>query len=217
MRYAEIGPSEKALAPLVDDGWIDPQPALTLTGLFALLTRAELATALRSQLDALGLRPSAAKGQMFEALSAADFDPQPLAQWWPDSTERVLALTSMPLFERIRLMFFGNLRQDWSEFVLAELGHQRYETVPLAPESRAFQTRSEVDSYLHLHRCRERLDAGEPAAGVWADVPSSRTPTPGSKHGAPGCCSRWDGPPSAAASRRWRSRPGPKAPIRKRG
>ncbi|HWL30340.1 MAG TPA: hypothetical protein VNQ97_15695, partial [Burkholderiaceae bacterium] len=63
-----------------------------------------------------------------------------------------------PLCERFRLMFFGNMRQDWTEFVLADLGMFRYEPVPFPLSSRAFQTSREIDDYLHLHRCKEKLE-----------------------------------------------------------
>ena len=56
--------------------------------------------------------------------------------------------------ERFRLMFFGNLHQDWSEFVLADLGVFQYESVPFDAASRAFQSRADVDRYLALHACR---------------------------------------------------------------
>ncbi|CAB3859888.1 VRR-NUC domain-containing protein [Achromobacter ruhlandii] len=61
------------------------------------------------------------------------------------------------LCERLRLMFFGNLHQDWSEFVLADLGVFQYEAVPFDPSSRAFQARADVDRYLLLHACRQAL------------------------------------------------------------
>ncbi len=61
------------------------------------------------------------------------------------------------LCERLRLMFFGNLHQDWSEFVLADLGVFQYEAVPFDPSSRAFQARADVDRYLMLHACRQAL------------------------------------------------------------
>lgn len=64
------------------------------------------------------------------------------------------------LCERLRLMFFGNLHQDWSEFVLADLGVFQYEAVPFEPSSRAFQARADVDRYLALHACRRALDDG---------------------------------------------------------
>ncbi len=70
-------------------------------------------------------------------------------------------------------MFFGNLHQDWSEFVLADLGVFQYETVPFAPSSRAFQQRADVDGFLSLHACREALDAwpeGEPLDALLAAI-----------------------------------------------
>ncbi|HCL23311.1 MAG TPA: nuclease, partial [Halomonas sp.] len=59
------------------------------------------------------------------------------------------------------------------EFVLTELGLQRFEQVPLTAESRAFQRREEVDTYLTLHRLRERLESGEPPDRLAADVPAA--------------------------------------------
>src|SRR5690606_20423688 len=59
-----------------------------------------------------------------------------LRQWWPDAGDDACELLIMPMCERFRLMFFGNLRQDWSEFVLADLGLLRYETVPLSASCR---------------------------------------------------------------------------------
>src|SRR5690606_18759803 len=70
--------------------------------------------------------------------------------------------------------FFGNLRQDWSEFVLADLGLYSYETVDFHASARAFQSRHDIDAYLQLHRCRERLDSAEDAdtcAAAISDVP----------------------------------------------
>ncbi|MEX5365315.1 hypothetical protein WCE03_26350, partial [Pseudomonas guariconensis] len=62
------------------------------------------------------------------------------------------------LCERLRLLFFGNLHQGWSEFVLADLGVVQYEAVPFESSSRAFQARADVDRYLALHACRQALD-----------------------------------------------------------
>ncbi|MBQ0132801.1 MAG: VRR-NUC domain-containing protein, partial [Comamonas sp.] len=56
-------------------------------------------------------------------------------------------------------MFFGNLHQEWSEFVLADLGIFRYETVPLPQQARAFQCRADVDTYLAMQAGREALHA----------------------------------------------------------
>jgi hypothetical protein len=55
-------------------------------------------------------------------------------------------------------VFFGNVRQGWSEFVLADLGVFRYERVALEPSSQAFGSWDDVDVFLGMHACGERLD-----------------------------------------------------------
>jgi VRR-NUC domain/Fanconi anemia-associated nuclease SAP domain len=82
----------------------------------------------------------------------------PLTTWHAQTTDRVFHVAVAPLCERLRLMFFGNLQQDWSEFVLADLGVFQYEKVAFAASSRAFQQRADVDVYLALHACREALE-----------------------------------------------------------
>ncbi|MFP3336052.1 VRR-NUC domain-containing protein, partial [Pseudomonas sp. SIMBA_064] len=58
-------------------------------------------------------------------------------------------------------LFFGNLYQDWSDFVLADLGLLRYERVPFSSDSRALRHRAEVDLAMALHQCAERLEQGD--------------------------------------------------------
>lgn len=171
LAYAEIGDTAAALAPLVEAGWVDPDPRLSLEVLFRQLRLAELRDALAGDIAAAGLSGGASKAQLHEALSPRLTEPQQLADWWPSAADRIVRLTVMPSCDRVRLMFFGNLRQDWSEFVLAELGLQRFERVPFTPSSRAFQYRHEVDAYLALHRLRERLEEGEASASLHTELP----------------------------------------------
>lgn len=77
----------------------------------------------------------------------------------------------MALCDRLRLMYFGNLWQDWSEFVLADLGIYRYESVEFSADSRGFRLRADVDAYLHLFDCRQRFDLGEPLEELLAGLP----------------------------------------------
>ncbi len=168
---AEAGDTEAALAPLVAAGLVEAAPALELATLFAQLRLPELRQALAEEIRAAGLPPAAGKSVLREALLARDASPQPLAAWWPEAPEGVVRLTVMATCDRLRLMFFGNLRQDWSEFVLAELGHQRFEAVPFGVDARAFRHREEVDAYLALHALRGRLEEGEAPVELAAAVP----------------------------------------------
>ncbi len=116
-------------------------------------------------------RRSATRAALVGALEAALATGSPAARewaaWFPGSPDSVFRFSAAPLCERLRLMFFGNLRQDWTEFVLADLGVYRYEQVPLDAASRAFQQRDDIDAYLALRDCREALElADDPATGL---------------------------------------------------
>ncbi|NPT43562.1 VRR-NUC domain-containing protein [Paraburkholderia sp. 1N] len=170
LSYDEIGCPLQAVAPLAALGWVDTEPGLTLDDLFALTTRPEL---LLIFADAIALIPGAKslrKPDLLETLrpfyegggegegGERGATAYPLSTWHSQPTDRVFHVAIAPLCERLRLMFFGNLQQDWSEFVLADLGVFQYEKVAFAPSSRAFQQRGDVDVYLALHECREALE-----------------------------------------------------------
>ncbi|OWT66244.1 VRR-NUC domain-containing protein [Candidimonas nitroreducens] len=160
LRYAEIGCPLAAAAALAERGWVDANPLLGLEQLFGLYGKAELA-----QMFGKPAATAGRKAQMLAALLPGRERPQALSAWHPQAAGPVYELRIMPLCERVRLMFFGNLRQDWTEFVLADLGMYRYEKVDFAPSARAFPRRNDVDDYLFLHHCGERLEAAEQAGG----------------------------------------------------
>jgi len=172
LNYPELGsPEADALNELIAGNWLDAAPLLTLDELFRLFTLAELRPAFAPVLARAGHAKNLPKARMLEVLRETFVDAQTPTDWFDQEVASVVRVNKMALFDRIRLMFFGNLRQSWSDFVLVELGHHRYEPVEFKPEARAFSQRSEVDSYLAMHHCREWLDAGVPASEVWAEVP----------------------------------------------
>ena len=171
LAYAEIGDTEQALAPLIALGWVDSAPLLSSRELFRLLRLSELRQALAGEIINAGLAFNSTKAVLQAALVEPLQASAPLQQWWPTATTQIVRLTVMALCDRLRLMFFGNLRQDWAEFVLTELGLQRFEQVPITAASRAFQSRDEVTTYLTLHRLRERLDDGDLPRALSIEVP----------------------------------------------
>lgn len=155
LTYEEIGCPARAAAPLAALGWVDPDPRLTIDELFALTTR----SALQRIFADPDIGKSARKSEWLDLLRARCPEARCLADWDPDTSDRVLRVTIAPLADRLKLMFFGNLQQDWSEFVLADLGVFNYETVSFAPSSRAFRQRADIEAWLALHACGEALDA----------------------------------------------------------
>lgn len=169
LHYAEIGCPDAAAQALLAEGWLQQDPPLDAARLFALLKKSEIADVLSLPASTMQM----GKADLLEHLRDR-IAPRPLADW----PERIYQVAIAPLCERLQLMFFGNLRQGWSEFVLADLGIHRYEQVNLSPSSRGFQNRRDIDDYLHLHRCRERFDAGDYLDDILPDVPTQMHANP---------------------------------------
>ena len=159
LAYLEIGCPKQAAVPLIELGWLDPHPAVSFTDLCRLLRKSEISSALGLGSAARSVR----KADLAPLAGAAAAEIRPLQQWWPEAPDEFFRVTIAPLCERLRLMFFGNFAQTWSEFVLADLGIFRYERVCLDAGARAFQTREEIEQFNALYRCRELLHAAVPA------------------------------------------------------
>ncbi|WP_206957031.1 VRR-NUC domain-containing protein [Trinickia acidisoli] len=152
--YDEIGCPFQAAGPLAVIGWVDADAPLTIDELFAVTTRPELARLF----PATGGNKHARKSAWLDALRADHPEPLRYGEWDIDTADRAIRTLFDPLCDRFRLMFFGNLHQDWSEFVLADLGVYQYEAVSFPPSARAFRTRADIDAYLSLQACRAALD-----------------------------------------------------------
>ena len=174
LNYPEIGCIHAAAKPLLDAGWVLHDAELSLHELFSLLRKDEVLEYLGSNQKQKALK----KGELLEQLSETHVESRAFAAWCPASDDRILSVTIGSLCERLRLMFFGNLHQDWSEFVLAELGIFRYEPVALTADSRAFRHRTDVDCYLELQRSREQFEAGEPINSVLQQISALVCDTP---------------------------------------
>jgi len=175
LRYAEIGCPVAAAAPLSAHGWVDCQPVLTFAEVGRMLRKAELCAAFRVDGVARGAR-GARKGELIESLTVTCTEARPLTDWWPEAPDAVYRLAIKPLCERLRLLFFGNFRQDWSEFVLTDLGIFKYEKVVCDTETRAFQTRAHIDAFETLFLCRQRLaEEGSDLEAILASLPNPIT------------------------------------------
>ena len=174
LNYEEIGCCRQAAAALIANGWVLDDAALSLDELLALLRKDEIVASFAAQLSDRRARKDDLALQLAEQYQSS----QSFAAWCPGSDDVLYSLTIDDLSERLRLMFFGNLRQEWSEFVLADLGIFRYERVDFPADSRALRCREDVDDYLHLQRCREIFEAGEISDELLACIDARRYDNP---------------------------------------
>ena len=110
LNYLEIGCPHAAAEPLLALGWVDNECLLAFEELFALLQKGELLAAFKPWID----QPKGNKADWLAGLSAHFTDSRCFANWCPDLADTLYSLTVMELCDRLRLMFFGNLHQDFT-------------------------------------------------------------------------------------------------------
>ncbi len=165
LNYPEIGRLDSPLAELAETGLLDEARELPVPELGRLFTRADLLAAFQPLRGAGANCPKAELLARLEQLPLADRDR--LAQLTTRNGERVVGPTGTSHVALMQLLFFGNRSQGLNEFVLSDLGIQRYYPYSLKVEQRLFSCREAVEEYRQLgdwrDRLREQLDAGERA------------------------------------------------------
>ncbi|MBD9460175.1 VRR-NUC domain-containing protein [Pseudomonas sp. PDM05] len=174
LNYLEIGCTHAAAQPLLQLGWVNDQQPLAFEELFALLQKGEILNAFKPWID----QPKANKVEWLAGLAAQFPESLSFAQWCPALPDTLYSLTVMDMCDRLRLMFFGNLYQDWSEFVLADLGIYTYEKVEICAESRGLRSRDDVQGFLFLHGCQQAFEAGEPIEDIRTRITALNTDNP---------------------------------------
>lgn len=157
---------EVGLRVLEQAGWVEGGGSLPLAARLALLRRPEL-VALGEE---LGLRASRSwrKRELVAALAelpALDDHPEL-------GGGRFLRPRHVEDLDRARLLFFGDLDHDWTEWLLRDLGVTRFESYEVDRTVRRFASREELDRAFGLRRAAatvdgaRRLSADELAAQV---------------------------------------------------
>src|SRR6185312_7981368 len=101
----------------------EADPLLSVDELFGLLQKGEI-----GQIFQLGTaEKSLRKAAQLEALRPRHEGQRRYSGW--GCTDQAYRILAQPLCDRLRLIFFGNYYQDWTEFVLSDLGIYQYEKV----------------------------------------------------------------------------------------
>lgn len=174
LEYPELGSYPDAAIPLQQAGWLQEDPDVSLEALFRLFTWPTLKAALRDVLGARNIPSTARKGEALATLmaepDAEDLAPKSASNWGLPA-QSLVRLTVMPQCDRLRWLFFGNGYQDWSEFVLTELGLYQYEPVTFDERSRPVHKRTELETFWQLLECRQQWHEDESPEAVLEQLP----------------------------------------------
>jgi len=138
LHYNEITDLPAALDMLHAADFVDQDARISLDELFSVATKPELLAGLAGE----GLSARLSKPDMRLALDHNCDQRRTLSDWLNVSSRRALRLNVWTLADTYWLLFFSNLYQDWSEFVITDLGHLSYEHVPIVEMARGFPVSS---------------------------------------------------------------------------
>ncbi|ARU58958.1 nuclease [Oleiphilus messinensis] len=145
LQYAEITDIDEAARELARMDFIDTNPSLSLDTILKLFSKPEITAAVGDEsLNRL-------RRDELEQSLLADATRIPELIACVASLDELFLLCRAQVFDTLKLLFFGNLRQDMTEFVLKDLGLYTFAEYSLDDESRFFHHRDQVNAHLHYY------------------------------------------------------------------
>ncbi|MCG6888475.1 MAG: VRR-NUC domain-containing protein [Gammaproteobacteria bacterium] len=153
LSYNEIDSLQSAISELAQSGFIELNAEIDHPTLLSLYTLAEL-RALMNEYPALAgirLRRSELETVLIES-GPADFFTRLRQQ------DDLLQLRHRDEYLLCQMLFFGNLNQSMTDFVLNDLGLNQFESYPLDPEHRPYRSSIEIRQHWLLYQLQSLLE-----------------------------------------------------------
>ncbi|MCO4757104.1 MAG: VRR-NUC domain-containing protein [Oceanospirillaceae bacterium] len=152
LAYPEIDSLDTAALQLAEHELLKINPNLAAVDISNLLTAKELKSVLQ-------LKGSSSKSALTDTLISQLGDTAVEHSVWQRFIPvPVLFPHCRDSLERFRLIYFGNLYQDLSQFVVSDLGIMQFESYPLDQNTRAFNRAEDVDRYLLFDQINQQLE-----------------------------------------------------------
>jgi hypothetical protein len=180
LSYAEIGSLEDAIETLCHGDCLRLNPELNDSTLLSLFTKPELLAAL-DQNPALGkLRRQELETELMNLNDRGYFNEL-------NRRDDFLEVLNRDHYQLCQMLFFGNLNQSMTDFVLRDLGLNQYESYSIDPAHRPYRSSLEIQQHWLLHQLGvllEQVDRTDPAiliecfdmipVGIEVDAPAYR-------------------------------------------
>ena len=172
LNYGEISDLAAAADALVTTGLLLRDPPLPLAQALPLFTKSELFACSTEPL------PKSLKRYELEQALLDQKHTEILQRLAGDGP--VLAVQAAAHFDTFKLLFFGNLNQDLTDYVLRDLGLFRYENYPLERQQLPFQSRVQIEQHLRYYECLN--DSESALAGDTGAINALAAQLPAAKH-----------------------------------
>jgi len=160
LNYSEIGSLDAAIDELARHGFIQLNGALERTDLLALYTLVEL-RALLQDFPALADIGKLRRSEFEQALIESGDDDFFVRLAQQDDWLQLLRRDDYLLCQ---MLFFGNLNQSMTDFVLSDLGLNQYERYRIDPANRPYRSRVEIQQHWQLYQVQALLELTDHAS-----------------------------------------------------
>jgi len=155
LNYPEIASMQKAIETLEGNHFIETNPRIVPGELITLFSKAELLAHHSNHVELKKLKRSELNTYLLDHPGDEFF-----IQLF--ESDRLLLVLQKECYTLCQMLFFGNLNQSMTDFVLRDLGLYQYETYRIDTESRPYANNLDIQQHWLLHRLETQLQITEP-------------------------------------------------------
>jgi hypothetical protein len=155
LNYSEIASIADTVAELQSRGFVEMKPQLESEQILPLFNKAEL---LHLHPDAASLKPL--KRAELESYLTAQYDADFFTKL--HKSESFISITRQDIYQILQMIFFGNLSQSMTDFVLRDLGLYQYENYHIDFDNRPYRKTADIHIHWLLHQLDTCLQQIEP-------------------------------------------------------
>lgn len=155
LHYPEISMMEQAIKTLENSGFLQVDPAIEPADLIVLFSKAELLSHHPDQVSLRKLKRTELEGELLD--QANDDFIAALKQ-----SDCLLQVEQKDSYTLCQMLFFGNLNQSMTDFVLRDLGLNQYESYAIDIDNRPYTSKLDIQQHWLLHQVDTLLDLCDP-------------------------------------------------------
>jgi hypothetical protein len=155
--YSEIGSLDAAIAELAQRGFLELNCDIDRATLLSLFTLPELRASIAGDIG-IGAPGKLRRAELESALLETDDDDIFTRLKHSDDLLRLLCRDQYLLCQ---MLFFGNLNQSMTDFVLNDLGLYRFESYRIDPEHRPYRSSLEIQQHWLLYQLQTLFELGD--------------------------------------------------------
>jgi hypothetical protein len=154
LKYPEIESLDAAVEELALQGFVEVTAEIDRPTLLSLFTMAELRSLMQPESGQQKLRREELEALLLEQDDAEFFNAL-------KNSDNLLQLCRRDQYQLCQMLFFGNLNQSMTDFVLRDLGLNQFETYTIDPAHRPYRSAREIEQHWSLYQLQTLFELSD--------------------------------------------------------